>query len=90
MVLRSAHPDLSALVEVLKKKHGGRAARAIRHLHGLFLDYPTEALARAAATAIHYGLDDLGRIERLVLRQVAGDFFRLPQDLIDDEEKNNE
>jgi len=86
-VLRAAHPDLGALVDALKKKHGGRAARAVKHLHSLYLDYPTEALARAAATAIQYGLDDLGRIERLVLRHVAGDFFRLPEDLSVDEDE---
>ncbi|MFH1436193.1 MAG: helix-turn-helix domain-containing protein [Pseudomonadota bacterium] len=75
--LRAAGPDLSALVDRLKTKHGGRAARAIKRLHRFYLDYPTEALCAAAAEAVRYNLCDLNRIERMVLRTVAGEFFRL-------------
>lgn len=31
--------------------------------------------------ATHYGLDDMDRLESLVLRHVAGDFFPLPPEV---------
>lgn len=77
--LRAAGRELCALVELLKKKHGGRAARAIKHLYKLYLDYPTELLASAAGEAVGYGLSDLERIERMVIRKAAGEFFRLQE-----------
>ncbi len=76
-VLRAAGQEIASLIDQLKKKHRGRAARAIKRLHRFYLDYPTEALCAAAAEAARYGLYDLNRIERMVLRTVAGEFFRL-------------
>lgn len=77
-VLHAAAPELSAVVDALKKRHGGRAVRQIRELHRLFLDYPTAPLCEALRVALDYGLLDLARIEKMVLRHIAGDFFRLP------------
>jgi len=77
-VLRAVAPELSVLLDALRKRHGGRAPRHIRRLHRLYLDYPTEPLVRAVARALDHGLTDLCRIETIVLRNVAGDFFRLP------------
>jgi len=78
-VLHAAAPELSALVDALKKRHGGRAVRQVRELHRLYLDYPTAPLCEALGEALDYGLLDLGRIEQMVLRRIAGDFFRLPR-----------
>jgi len=77
-VLRAAAPELGALVGALRKRHGGRAAKTVRHLHRIYLDYPTEAVVVAVGRALEFGLLDLHRIEQMVLRQVAGDFFRIP------------
>ena len=77
-LLRAQDPCLSQLCDLLRKHHGGGAVRAIRRLHRLYLDYPTESLITATRTAVAYGLLDLGRLETMVLRAVAGDFFRLP------------
>jgi hypothetical protein len=77
-VLRANAPELVALVEALRKHHGGRAVHAIRRLHRMFLDYPTEPLVSAVRSALEYGLLDLERIESLVLRRISGDFFRQP------------
>ncbi len=79
-VLRAAGQSLAALLDRLARHHGGRRAKHVRRLHRMYLDYPTEALDRAVSEALHHGLLDLGRIERMVLRYVAGDFFRLPLD----------
>ena len=77
-LLRGQDPSLATLCDLLRKRHGGGAVRAIRRLHRLFLDYPTESLVAAARRAVDHGLVDLGRLETMVLRAVAGDFFRIP------------
>ena len=76
--LRAVAPEVSVLVDALHKVHGGRAARAVRRLHRIYLDYPTEVVVAAVGRALEFGLLDLNRVERMVLRQIAGDFFRLP------------
>jgi transposase len=77
-VLRSAAPELSLLLDQLKRHHGGRAARRVQQLYRIYVDYPIEAITPAVAGALEYGLLDLVRIERMILRHLAGDFFRLP------------
>ena len=74
-VLRAAGDAIAKLGELVKSRHG---ARGLRRLHRLYLDYPDEALAKAAATAVAFGLHDIDRIERLVLRTVRASYFRLP------------
>ena len=75
--LRTASPELGFLIDALRKRHGGRAAKTVRQLHRIYLDYPTDAVVVAVGRALEFGLLDLNRIERMVLRHVAGDFFRL-------------
>lgn len=74
-VLRGAVSEIARLCDFIKGRHG---VRGLRRLHRLYLDYPNEALAKAAATALAFGLHDLDRIERLVLRTVRSSYFRLP------------
>lgn len=38
-------------------------------------DYPRGPLVEAVRTATHYGLFDLERVERMLLRSLARDFF---------------
>jgi hypothetical protein len=84
--LRTIAPELSGLIDALRKHHGGQAVRAVRQLHRMYLDYPSEALSRAVEEALAHGLIHLPRIERMVLRRLAGDFFRMP---IDDNERSH-
>jgi transposase len=77
--LRVAVPELLPLLDALNQHHGGRAVRPIRIRHRLWQDYPKASLIRAATAALEHGLLDLGRIETMVLRDIAGDFFRLPE-----------
>jgi hypothetical protein len=77
-VLRAAGPDFCAMVDGLKKRGVGRGTRAIRRLHRIYLEYPSEAVRKALSVALEYRLFDLERIERMVLRNIAGEFFRLP------------
>jgi hypothetical protein len=76
-VLRAAGTKLGALLDQLKKLHRGRALRAIRHLHRMYLEYPTEAVLEAVDRAVTYGLSDLDRIEHMILSNIAGNYFRL-------------
>jgi len=76
--LLSSSLAMAAMVEALRKRHGGRAVRAVQRLRRMWLDYPQAPLERALAIALAHGLFDLERIESLVLKHIAGDFFRLP------------
>lgn len=77
-LLRAQGPELSALIDALQRRHGGRAVKAVRELHRMWHDYPTEALRGAVAVGLEYGLLDIARLETMVLRRIAGDFFQLP------------
>jgi transposase len=84
-VLRAAGSDFCAMVDALKKRGIGRGTRAIRRLHRIYLEYPSEAVQKALTAALQYRLFDLERIERMVLRNVAGEFFRVPSTTIPEE-----
>jgi hypothetical protein len=52
-------------------------------------DYPQGPLLTAVNRATEYGLFDLDRLERMVLKQIATDYFVLPtedQDMEPDDE----
>lgn len=76
--LQAAGPPFTDMLELINTKHG-RSARRVQRLHRLYLEYPTDALRAALDQALAYGLTDLERIERMVLRHVAGDYFRLSE-----------
>lgn len=75
--LNAAGEPFVAMINALRKQRGGRAVRAVRRLHRMYIEYPDGPLREALTEALHYGLFDLERIERMVLRRVAGNFFRL-------------
>jgi transposase len=78
------HPELEAYARALKQRGQGRGARALKRLLELQRTYPRQAFEAAVRQAAHYGLYDLGRLEKLILQHVAGDFFALPDDGDDD------
>ena len=53
---------------------------ALRQLLRLVREYPREPLRAAVQDAAHYGLYDLDRVERMILRRVARDYFLLEDD----------
>jgi len=87
--LRADSPVMARMVDALQKRHGGRATRRLMRLHRFWLDYPEEPLRSALVVALEHGLFDLDRIESLVLRHVAGDFFRLPTGDSDGDDKRS-
>jgi len=76
---------VTSYVEALKKRSPGRGTLALRRLVALLHDYPRQAFLQAVRTAADYGLYDLERVERLILRAIAGEYFLLrPSDNDDD------
>jgi len=75
--LRQDAPELVAYARALKQRGQGRGLRALRRLIELQRTYPAQAFLAAIRQAAHYGLYDLGRLEKLILQQVAGNFFAI-------------
>ena len=78
--LLAAEPALSSYLTALKAHAGGRGTLALRRLLRLLRDYPRAPFLAAVRRAEQYGLFDLDRLERLVLQQIATDYFVLPMD----------
>ena len=78
--LRAALPGMEAYVAGLKQRAAGQGTLALRRLIQMVGEYPRDAVLKALAEAAQYGLYDLDRLERMVLRNVRNDFFRLPDD----------
>jgi transposase len=82
--LRPDSPELDAYARALQQRGRGRGVRALRRLLELQRTYPAVAFLAAIRQAAHFGLYDLGRLEKLILQQVAGNFFALNPDPDDD------
>lgn len=78
LLLRRQGPELDALIDALQRRYGGQAVKAVRQLHRIWNDYSTDVVREAISVALEHGLLDLGRIEKMILQRIAGDFFRLP------------
>ncbi len=72
-----AAPELAGYVTVLKQKGRKVVALALRQLLRLLKEYPREPFLAAVREAAQYGLYDLDRLERMILRRVARDYFLL-------------
>jgi transposase len=72
-----AAPEVAAYVTALKQKGHKVVALALRQLLRLLKEYPREPFLAAVSEAARYGLYDLDRLERMILRRVARDYFLL-------------
>lgn len=70
-------PGVAEYLQALKKRSPGRATLALRRLLRLVNDYPRAPLLEALRTALEYGLFDLERVERMILRQLACEYFQV-------------
>ncbi len=77
--LAAAGTPFAEFAAVLRKR-SLRWPIALRRLAQLRRDYPAAPLAAAIETAIHYGLYDLDRVERVILKNIAATYFQLPED----------
>jgi transposase len=76
-LLAGHHPSLDRYTAALKQRGHAGNRRALRRLIELKRTYPAAPFIAAIEQALHYGLFDLGRLEELILKHVAGDFFAL-------------
>ncbi len=73
--LLAAAPEIATYVAALKRRAHGRGTTALRRLLRMLHEYPRAPFLDAVHAAEKYGLFDLDRLERMVLRGVAKDFF---------------
>ena len=73
----AAAPQIALYVECLKQKGRKVIALSLRQLLRMLREYPREAFLGAIAEASQYGLYDLDRVERMILRRVAREYFLL-------------
>jgi transposase len=75
--LIEAAPEIAPYVAALKQKGRKVVALALRQLLRLLREYPRQAFLAAVHEAARYGLYDLDRLERMILRRIAREYFLL-------------
>jgi len=71
---------LDDYIAEFKKRIRGSGVKPLTRLLDLKRTYPQEAFSTAIKRAYTYGLYDLNRLEDLILKYIAGDFFNLTID----------
>ena len=78
-VLHGAPELLRVYVAAMRQRLPAlRATLALRRLLALRRDYPEQPFLSAVRTATAYGLFDMDRLERLILRTIGSEYFVLP------------
>ncbi len=72
-----AVPEMADYVAALKQRSRKLVVLALRQLLRMVREYPRAPLLAAIHEAARYGLYDLDRLERMILRRVARDYFVL-------------
>jgi len=80
----TAAPELADYVAGLKQRSRKVITLALRQLLRLVREYPREPLLGAVREAGRYGLYDLDRLERMILRRVTREYFLLDGGADDD------
>ena len=75
----AAAPELVEYVAGLKQRSRKVITLALRQLLRFVREYPREPLLGAVREAGRYGLYDLDRLERMILRRVTRDYFLLDE-----------
>ena len=70
-------PALKDYLAVFRSRQPGRYLRMLRRMRVMVRDYPRGPLLAAIRLATAYGLFDLERLDRLVLKHIARDYFVL-------------
>lgn len=78
-------PESVAYVTLLRQRGRG-GTRDLRWLWRMVDEYPRTPMRDAIAEAVRYRMADLDRLERMVLRRIARDFFTGPDDPKDDDD----
>ena len=83
--LLASEPPLPDYARAVKAKSSLRWPVALRRLAQMRRDYPRDAFLSAVRSAAHYGMHDLDRLERMVLRNIATEYFVVPEDRDEEE-----
>jgi len=78
--LLAIEPRVAGYLKQLKQHIGNRRA-PLRRLLAMLKEYPREAFLTALTTAEEHGLFDLERLEKMVLKGIAKEYFVIPFDL---------
>ena len=78
--LLAAEPPLPEYAQQVKRQGSNRWPAQLRRLAQMRRDYPAKPFLEAVKSAVHYGLYDLDRLERMVLRNIATEYFVAPAD----------
>jgi len=70
-------PEIAEYVAAVKQRSRKLPGVALRQLLRLVREYPRQPLLAAVTEAARYGLYDLDRLERMILRRVAREYFLL-------------
>ncbi len=81
----TAAPELAEYVAGLKQRSRKLITLALRQLLRFVREYPREPLLGAVQEAARYGLYDLDRLERMILRRVTREYFLLDRGPQEDE-----
>jgi hypothetical protein len=81
----TAAPELADYVAGLKQRSRKVITLALRQLLRFVREYPREPLLGAVREAARYGLYDLDRLERMILRRVTREYFLLDRGAAEDE-----
>ena len=76
-ILGQVVPEAAYYVAALKKHGRKYITVALRQLLRMAREYPRDAFLSAMAEAARYGLYDLDRVERMILRRIAREYFQL-------------
>jgi len=71
-------PALETYVEGIRRRAHGRGVRVLQRLLRMVREYPRKPLLKAIDEAESFGLYDLDRLERRILRRIGSDYFSLP------------
>jgi hypothetical protein len=77
VLLTGKNEILDLYIIHLKEISRGRGVLNLRRLLNLQRSYPEEPFIAGIKMAQQYGLYDLSRVEKIILNNVAGDFFEL-------------
>jgi len=89
MELCLVEPVLASYVAALAHHAHGRGVRVLQRLLRMVREYPRQPLLDAVRQAEQFGLYDLDRLERMILRRIGRDYFLLP-DLDDEPDPSDE
>jgi transposase len=79
-VLRGHHEIVELYISSLKKHVRGSGHRQLNRLLNFKRTYPSEAFLQALKQAHQYGLYDLNRLEELIIKFIAGNYFNLNEE----------